>query len=130
MKSRIMYTIARIILGLGFIFFGGSKFFPMSSPGLPGQAMDFLNAMGATGYFIPFVGLAELIVGILLLANVWVPLALMILAPIMLNVILFNLFLAPSLGGAFMLLIIVAIEGYLMYCTWEHYKPLFTARIK
>lgn len=130
MKSRVMYTITRVILGLAFVFYGVTKFLPLPAPELPGPANAFLMAMGATGYFIPFVGLAELIVGILLLANIWVPLAMIVLAPIMLNVILFNLFLAPSIVGVIMLLIIVALQAYIMYYTWQHYKPLFTSRIR
>jgi hypothetical protein len=70
------------------------------------------------------VGVAEVLVGLLLLANRWIPLSMMILAPVMLNVILFNIFLAPSLVGAIMLIVLLALQVYVMRHTWGAYKPL------
>jgi putative oxidoreductase len=125
MKSKIAYHIVRVILGLAWLFFGVTKFFPFGDPQLPGPATAFLAAMGATGYMIQFVGIAEIIVGVLLLANLAVPLAMMVLSPVMLNVILFNLFLAPSTAGVIMLLVLVILQVYVMYCTWSAYVPLF-----
>ena len=125
MRNKISYTIVRILLGLAFIFFGVTKFYPIDAPLPPQPALDFLMALGNTGYFIPFLAAAEILLGLLLLANFWVPLAMMILSPIMLNVILFNAFLAPSLVSLIMLLILVALQAYIMYCTWNAYKPLF-----
>ena len=131
MKNRLAYTIVRVLLGLSFIFFGATKFYQVgSAPVLAQPAMDFLSAMTNTGYFIPFVGIAELLVGIFLLANFWVPFAMMILSPIMANVVLFNIFLAPSMGGTIMLIILVGLQAYVMYCTWSHYKPLFSRKIR
>ena len=130
MKSRLTYTITRIILGLAFIFYGVTKFFPVGSVQLPAPAMEFLGAMVSAGYFIPFVGIAELLVGIMLVFNFWVPFAMIILSPVMLNVILFNIFLAPSAFGMIMLLVLVALQAYIMYYTWSHYKPLFAKKIR
>ena len=129
MRNKISYTIVRVLLGLAFIFFGVTKFYPLGeSPALAQPAMDFLIAMGNTGYFIPFLAAAEILVGLLLLANFWVPLAMMILSPIILNVILFNAFLAPSLASLIMLLVLVALQAYIIYCTWNAYRPLFAKR--
>ena len=130
MRSKLTYTIIRILLGLSWVFFGVTKFFPLSSPELPGPAMAFLGAMVATGYMIPFVGVAETLIGILLLANFWVPLSMVVLAPIMLNVILFNIFLAPSMSGIIMLVVLIALQIYIVYYTWNHYRPLFVRKIK
>jgi putative oxidoreductase len=129
MKNKIAYTIVRILLGLSFLFFGITKFFPFSSStALPQPATDFLIAMTNTGYLIPFLAVAEILVGALLIFNLWVPLSMVILAPIMLNVILFNLFLSPTLGALIMLLVLVLLQAYIVYCTWHAYKPLFTKR--
>lgn len=119
----------RIVLGLAWIFFGISKFLPMAnSPALPGPAMAFLGAMAATSYFIPFVGICEILVGVLLVTNWWVPLAMMILSPLMVNVILFNAFLAPSAMGLVMLFVLTALQLYVMRCTWSAYRPLLARR--
>lgn len=130
MKGKLAYTIIRIILGLAWLFFGVTKFITLPAPILPGPAQAFLSAMTATGYFIPFVGISETVVGLLLLANFWVPLAMMIVSPILLNVILFNMFLGPTIGGMFMLLVLLGLQVYVMYFTWTHYKPLFARKIK
>lgn len=130
MRSKVAYTIIRIIFGLAWLFYGVTKFLSLPAPELPGPAAAFLTSMAATGYFIPFVGVAETLVGLLLLANFWVPLSMVILAPIMLNVILFNLFLAPSLVGFIMLFVLTALQVYIMYYTWSHYKPLFAKKIR
>ena len=127
MKSKIGYTIVRIILGLAWIFFGVVKFHPIGpAAAMPQPALDFLGAMFASGYFIPFLGICEILVGVMLLANLAIPLAMMILSPIMLNVILFNAFLAPSISGLIMLLILTVLQVYIMYYTWSAYKPLFS----
>ena len=128
MKNKLAYTIIRIIVGLGFLLFGVMKFFP-STAVLPQPAMDFMTAMANTGYFIPFLALSEMAVGILLLFNLWVPLALIILSPIMLNIILFNVFLGPSLMGMVIVGVLLIFQIYLMYYCGNNYKSLF-AKIK
>lgn len=125
MKNKMAYTIVRVLLGLAWIFYGAVKFFPMPAPELPASAIAFLGAMAATGYFMQFVGLAELAVGLMLVFNRWVPFSMMILSPIMINVILFNLFLSFSLSSVIMLLVLTLMQVYIMYCTWGAYKPLF-----
>lgn len=126
--GKKLYLIARVLLGLSFVFFGVTKFMVLDTPVLPQPAMDFLGSMAATGYFIPFVGLAELAVGLMLLFNLWIPLSMMILSPIMINVILFNIFLAPSVSSMIMLLVIVVLQVYIMHRTWHAYKPLLVRK--
>ena len=126
MRSKLAYTITRIVLGLAFLFFGAVKFFPMEAPALPQPALDFMMAMGATGYMIPFIGIAEVLVGLLLLINIWVPFSMMVLSPVMLNIILFNIFLGPSLQGLLFVGIPLLLQVYIMYYTWNTYKPLFS----
>ncbi|MEK6899077.1 MAG: DoxX family membrane protein [Nanoarchaeota archaeon] len=125
MKGKLGYTITRIILGLAFLFFGVTKFLTLPAPELPGPAADFLAAMASTGYMIPLIGIAEVVIGLLLLVNIAVPFSMILLSAIMINVILFNIFLAPSLFVMIMLLVLVALQVYIMYCTWNAYKPLF-----
>jgi len=89
--------IARIFLGLFFLIFGLNGFFHfMPTPDLPEPAASFMGALADTGYFIVFLKLTETLCGFLLLIGRFVPLALTVLAPVVLNIILFHLFLAPS----------------------------------
>lgn len=116
--------ILKIVLGLVLLVFGLNKFIgfiPM--PELPAQAADFMTSLGATGYVLPVVGALEVIVGILLIFNKWVPFALLLLAPISANIILFHLFL--DLPGIAVALVIALLNVILIGKYWKSYTPLF-----
>lgn len=116
--------ILRIILALGLIVFGLNKFIGfMEMPEMPANAGGFMSSLQATGYVLPIVGALEIIIGLLLLANKSVPFALLLLAPISVNILLFHLFLdLPSIAGA---LVIAIINVILIYKHWKVYRPLF-----
>lgn len=116
------YLIARIILGLIFFVLGLNKFLQfMPQPPMPGEAGAFMGALAQTGYFFPVLAASETISGALLLMGVYVPLALLILAPIVLQILLFHTFLAPGLG--MMPGFIAAVCGlYLAWCHREQFK--------
>ena len=116
--------ILKIVLGLVLLVFGINKFFnfiPM--PELPTQATDFMASLGATGYVLPVVGTLEAIVGLLLIFNKWVPFALLLLAPISANILLFHLFL--DLPGIAIALVIAVLNAILVVKYWKSYSPLF-----
>lgn len=116
--------ILRFILALGLIVFGLNKFIGfMPMPELPVDAGNFMSSLQATGYVLPIVGALEVIIGLLLLFNKSVPFALLLLAPISVNIVLFHLFLdLPAIGGA---LVIAIINVILIYKHWKVYRPLF-----
>lgn len=96
MKTKIDMG-ARILLGLMFVVFGLNGFFNfLPQPAAPERLMKFVGALFETGYFMQFVKACEIICGVLLLANVYVPLSLLILAPICINIFLAHAFLAPE----------------------------------
>ena len=74
---------ARIVLGLIYFVFGLNFFlhFLPTPPSAGGPADSFAGALFQSGYFFPFLKGLEVVMGILLLAGVFVPLALVILAP-------------------------------------------------
>ena len=116
--------ILRIILGLGLILFGLNKFFGfMPMPELPANADSFMSSLQATGYVLPVVGFLEIVIGLMLIANKAVAFALLLLAPISANILLFHLFLdMPGIAGA---IVIAVINVILIYKHWKVYKPLF-----
>ena len=90
-------TALRLLLGLMFVVFGLNFFLHFIPQPPPSEAAAaFLGALFQTGYFFPFVKITEIVVGILLLANLFVPLALVVLAPITLNILAVHLFLDPA----------------------------------
>ncbi len=116
-------TAARLLLGLAFTVFGLNAFLhflPMPAP--PPQAGAFLGALAGTGYFFPLLKATEIIAGLLLLSGVFVPLALTVLAPILVNIIAFHLFLEPS--GLPIPLALVAAEIYLAWTYRAAFAPM------
>ena len=92
---KIVVIIARILLGAIFVAFGLNAylhFLPKWLP--PGLAGQFVGAMFQSRYIL-FVGAIEVICGALLLVDRYVPFALAILAPIIVNIIAFLLLLPP-----------------------------------
>ena len=92
---KIVVIIARILLGVIFVAFGLNAFLHfLPKPMPPGIAGQFVGAMFQSHYIL-FVSVLEVISGALLLVNRYVPLALVILAPIIVNIIMFLLLLPP-----------------------------------
>lgn len=93
---KITFMIARILLGLLFTVFGLNgflHFIPMQPPtGLAGQYMGALFL----SHYLVIVFLVQFLGGVLLLANRYVPLALILLGPVIVNIICFHAFLAPE----------------------------------
>jgi len=88
---------ARIILGLILLVFGLNKFLNFMPPlEAADAANNFFGALINTGYMMAFIAITEIVAGVLLLANKYVPLALVIVFPVMLNALLFHLFLDPA----------------------------------
>ncbi len=95
----------------------------MPMPELPEDASSFMSSLQATGYVLPIVGFLEIVIGLMLLVNKAVAFALLLLAPISVNILLFHLFLdLPGIGGA---LVIAVINVILIYKLWKVYRPLF-----
>lgn len=118
---------ARLLLGLIFFVFGLNGFFHfIPQPPAPPAAAAFGGALAATGYMFPLIKGVEVATGVLLLAGRFVPLALTLLAPVVVNIVAFHLFLAPS--GLALPVVIVALGVYLAWTYREVYAPLFVAR--
>jgi putative oxidoreductase len=93
---RIASLIARYLLGLIFLVFGLNGFLHfLPSPPPPGIAGQFVGALFVS-HFLVVVFLLELIPAILLLINRYVPLALVLLGPVIVNIFLFHALMAPS----------------------------------
>jgi len=118
---------ARVTLGLIFFVFGLNyflKFLPTPPPP-PEQAMAYLSGLVAGGYVFPLIKTIEVVAGVALLTNRYVPLALTVLAPIIVNIAAFHFLLAPSYG---MPVALLALE---LYLAWKHraaFLPMLRAR--
>jgi hypothetical protein len=124
---RYLPTAARLFLGLVFTVFGLNfflHFLPM--PPAPPRAAAFFGALLASGYLFPLLKTIEVAAGLLLLRNRFVPLALTLLAPIVVNIVAFHLVLAP--GGLLVPLVVLAAELYLAWSYRAAFAPMLQAR--
>ena len=128
--TRFFPTIARVLMGLPLFVFGLNgflNFIPQPTTPLPEKAMAFAGALMNTGYMMQLIGLTLLTVGALLLANRFVPLALALFAPFIVNSIAFHTFLEHS--GLFMAGIFLLLELYLTWCYRHAFRPMLAARV-
>lgn len=128
--TRFFPVIARVLLGLMFFVFGLNGFFffipPPPADQMPKALLDFSTAMMSTGFLFKLVKGTEVVCGLLLLLNRFVPLALVLLAPVIVNIVLVHAFLAPS--GVGMGLVILALECYLAWAYRSAFRPMLAAR--
>jgi uncharacterized membrane protein YphA (DoxX/SURF4 family) len=121
--------VARILLGLVFAVFGINGFLHfVPQPAPPAPAMAFFGALLATGYMLPLVMGMQILVGALLLSNRFVPLALALIAPIIVNIVAFHIALAPS--GLPLALIVLALELLLGWSYRGAFLPMLTQRVR
>ena len=127
--TRFLPATGRVLLGLPMVVFGLNAFLNFIPPppnGIAPGAQAFSVALVNTGYMMPLIGLTQLLTGLMLISNRFVPLALVLLAPFFVNSILFHTFLEHT--GLPMALIFVALELALAWHYRRAYAPLFHAR--
>lgn len=126
MRSKLA-TGSRYLLGLIYFVFGLNGFlqFIPAPPTMPEGAMAFMGGMMAAPYFFPVLKGTEVICGALLLGGFAVPLALVILAPITLQIFLFHSFMTPGLENVIMPVVMIALHVLAATTYWDLYKPLF-----
>jgi uncharacterized membrane protein YphA (DoxX/SURF4 family) len=118
-------TIARLLLGAAFFVFGLNGFLHfLPQPAGSGPSAQFGAALAATGYMFPLIKGTEVVTGILLLSGRLVPLALLMLAPVVVNILAFHAFLAPS--GLPLPLVLAALGIYLAYA----YRDAFASVLR
>ena len=123
---RIVAIIARTLLGLVFLVFGLNGFLHfIPNPPPPAAAGAFFGALFATGYMPKLIFGAQVIGGALLLLGVAVPFALVILAPIIVNIIPFHIYLSPDPMAMGIALTVAVLEVFLAWYYRAAFAPLF-----
>jgi putative oxidoreductase len=121
---RIAAIVARLLLGLVFFVFGLNGFLQfMRNPPPTPAAGAFFGALFATHYMFALIFGTQVIGGALLLLGVMVPFALTILAPVIVNIVAFHIFLSPALLP--MALVVAALELFLAWHYRAAFAPLF-----
>ena len=130
MKSfpRHLSTVLRILMGALFVLTGLNGFFHfMPQPNdMPAGAVALSMAFINSGYFMQLVMATQLVAGLLLLSNRFVPLALVLLAPVVVNIFAFHLFLARA--GLGVATFVAMLEIYLAWYHRKTFAPILTAK--
>jgi uncharacterized membrane protein YphA (DoxX/SURF4 family) len=125
--SRNAPAVSRILLGLVFFVFGLNGFLQfIPQPPMPERAGAFLGALAATGYMFPLIKSVEVVGGALLLSNRFVPLALALIAPNVVNIVLFHAVLAP--GGLPVAIMVLVLELFAAWSYRDAYASMLRAR--
>ena len=131
--TRFFPAIARIFMGLMFFVFGLNgflQFIPAPKEPGPPAAMEFAGALMKTGYMMQLVAGTQLLVGVLLLINCFVPLALALIAPILVGIITFHIFLAPAPASTAPGAVLFLLELYLAWAYRSAFRPMLAARVR
>ena len=121
---RIVTMIARILLGLIFVVFGLNGFLHFLDMGpLPtGLAGQFMGALIQSHYFWVVAAL-QVVGGALLLVNRYVPLGLVLLGPVIVNILLYHIFLHPA--GMLMALVVTVLWFIVFYAHRQYFSGIF-----
>lgn len=122
MKYAII--IVRVLLGLMFAVFGSNAFLHfMPMPPLEGNAAAFMGALVNSGYIYPIAVLQVLGGLLLLLGGRFVPLGLTLLGPVIVNIVLYHIFIEPK--GLLMASIISVLALFLLWVYRFKFPAIF-----
>ncbi len=125
---RIATAIVRVLLGLMFLTFGLNGFlnFIPAPKDLPAEIVAVSTGL-ANGGYMAVVAATEIIVAVLLLINRFVPLALALLAPILVGILTFHIAIAPSTIGPGV--VVTAMELYLAWAYRGAFRPMLRSKV-
>jgi putative oxidoreductase len=127
---KIAMIIVRTLMGLLFLFASVTYFLMyfgfFTPPEMEGPLKTFNDGLAASGYFFILLKVTELICGFLLLIGRFVPLALVILAPIVLNIVMVHLFLDRT--GLPVAIFLVLAGMFLAYFYRDSYSGVLEAK--
>ncbi len=131
--TRRLPAVARTLMGLVFLASGlfglliVAGVVPIPQPPASEGATAFLVALSKTGYLFALIKATEATVGALLLSNRFVPLALALVAPVLVNILAFHLFLSRE--GIAPGIVLTGLEVYLAWVYRAAFRPMLAPRV-
>lgn len=124
---KIASIIVRILMGLMFAFASIAYFLKLfDTPEITGNMKVFNDGLAASVYLMPTVKTFELLCAIAFLSGRFVPLATVVIFPIILNILLVHIFLDTS--GLPVAVLLLAGDLFLAYYHRENYKGLLATK--
>jgi len=120
---KIAVIIVRVLMGILFLFASITVLFKLiPQPELTGNVKIFMDGINATGYLMPLIKITELLCGIAFVSGRFVPLATLVIAPIIVNIFLFHAFVDTQ--GLPVAVFLVFANIFLSIANWEKFKPI------
>ena len=120
--------VSRYLLGVIYFVFGLNGFLGFITPPAPTpEGGAFLGALAASGYMFPFIKATEVVVGLSLLSNKFTALAMVVIAPISLNIFLYHAVLDPGVQQMFMPVLIIVASLVYVKSIMPKYSALLAA---
>lgn len=124
---KIAGIIVRVLMGLLFAFSAIMFLFKlMPTPEMTGDMKIFMDGMMASGYLMTTVKIIELIVAVAFVSGRFVPLATVVIFPIMVNILMVHLILAPE--GLVMAILLMAGNLFLAWIHRDKYKSMLAEK--
>jgi putative oxidoreductase len=120
---KIAVVIVRVLMGILFLFASVVVLFKIApQPELEGNVKIFMDGVNASGYLMPLIKITELLCGIAFVAGRFVPLATVVIAPIVVNIFLFHVFV--DTGGLSVAIFLLFGNIFLAYSYREKFQPV------
>ena len=120
---------ARVILGLIFTVFGLNGFFHfIPNPEMNEPMTTFMMALAGTGYFMIVVKVVEVVSGLMILTGRFLPLGLILLAPVSVHILFVHLFLDQA--GLAMAIVIVVLQVFLAFAYRDSFGGVLNANAR
>lgn len=110
---KTVFHVARLLLGAIFMIFGSNLFLNFLHAPMPTGVMGQFSSALFESHYIYAVGFFQVVPAILLLANRYVPLGLALLAPVIVNICLVHILMAPQ--GLPIAALVVVLWGLVFY---------------
>jgi uncharacterized membrane protein YphA (DoxX/SURF4 family) len=124
---KIAAIIVRTLMGLLFVFSSVVVLFNLvPQPEQKGDVKVFMDGVMATHYLLTFIKITELVCGILFLIGQFVPLATVMIFPVVLNIFLFHLFVEPK--GLILGILLLAANLFLAWYYRKNYAPMLVPK--
>ncbi len=124
---KIAAIIVRTLMGLLLIFASVVVLFKLvPQPELTGNVKIFMDGINASGYLLTLIKVTELVCGLAFVIGRFVPLASVVIAPVIVNIFLFHAFVDTS--GLPVAIFLVLANSFVAYANWDKYKPLLAAK--
>jgi uncharacterized membrane protein YphA (DoxX/SURF4 family) len=124
---QIAIIIVRVLMGLLFLFASISVLFNLiPQPELSGKVKTFMEGVNAAGYLMPLIKVTELVCGIAFVSGYFVPLATVVIAPVIVNIFFFHALVDTS--GLPVAIFLVLANIFLAYAYRDKFKPLLEAK--